>query len=192
MTYRHQSRRKPVFGVGINDADYVVCGKHGTCPYYKAWQNMLKRCYCDSYQAKQPTYVGCTVCDEWLSFSVFRAWMEKQDWRGKELDKDILVPGNRVYSPETCLFVTRQINSLLNVREPSPFPQGVYFDVSSGKFRAEFTANGKKTYIGVFRTPREAGIAYKRAKAKHITKVAMSQPPRLRVALLRHSEALAC
>jgi hypothetical protein len=203
--------RKPAYGIGINDADYAVStevnGKRVTCPFYRAWHNMLKRCYSEASHAVQPTYKECGVCDEWLIFSRFRSWMEKQDWRGKELDKDILRPGNKVYSPDNCMFVTRQINSLLHVRgdrttplKPithvrqleNTLPQGVWFDLGAGKFRAEFTANGKKHYVGLFRDSRAAALAYRKAKAAHIKEVAMQQEPRLRDALIRHSEALLC
>lgn len=196
MTTPHWSRRKPVYGIGINDADYVVStkanGKHVTCPFYRAWHNMMKRCYDRKCQEKQPTYKGCIVSYEWHRFSVFRAWMEKQDWQGNELDKDILLPGNKVYSPHNCMFVTRQINSLLHVRKSRPWPQGVWFDLGANKFRAEFTANGKKHYIGLFHNPNKAGEAYRQAKAAHIKEVAMHQEPRLRAALLVHSRAMSC
>ena len=108
-----------VCGVGINDADYVVKkfetigyvdGKRKrklvwTCPYHRAWESMLKRCYSAKYQERQPTYKGCTVSDDWLTFSNFRAWMIAQDWEGKHLDKDLLFEGNKIYSTETCVFV---------------------------------------------------------------------------------------
>lgn len=116
--------RKLVCGVGINDADYVT-QKMGTfldadgkkkqrlvwiCPFYRAWSSMLNRCYSFKTQERCPTYKGCSVSEEWLLFSNFRAWMVAQDWEGKQLDKDLLFEGNKVYSPETCVFVTRMVN----------------------------------------------------------------------------------
>ena len=109
--------KRLVYGVGINDADYVVQkwetigyvnGKQKQkliwiCPYYSAWKSMLKRCYSSKYQDKRPTYKGCSVSDEWLTFSVFKVWMEKQDWEGKQLDKDLLFEGNKIYSADTCV-----------------------------------------------------------------------------------------
>lgn len=118
------SKPKLVFGVGINDADYVVV-KYETigyvkgvrkrklvwvCPYYRTWKNMLKRCYSSKYQEKRPTYKGCSVSEEWLRFSNFRSWMEKQDWEGMQLDKDLLLEGNNVYRAETCVFVSSVVN----------------------------------------------------------------------------------
>lgn len=110
------SQRKPVFGVGTNDADYLtnptINGKQTKCSIYRTWQSMLMRCYSDKFQAKHPTYTGCSVCDEWLTFSSFRRWMIAQNWQGKQLDKDIRVNGNKVYSPETCCFVTHADNMI--------------------------------------------------------------------------------
>lgn len=116
---------KLVCGVGINDADYVfqkwetiiVNGKRKQkliweCDFYRTWKSMLARCYSIKTQERQPTYKGCSVSDEWLTFSVFKNWMEKQDWEDKQLDKDLLFEGNKVYSSETCVFVTRMVSTL--------------------------------------------------------------------------------
>lgn len=185
-------KRKLAFGVGVNDADYQVHTALGICPYFRAWHNMLKRCYCASYQKTQPTYEGCTVCDEWLTFSNFKAWMKKQDWRWNELDKDIAKPGNRVYSPATCLFVAREINALLNNRRQTAHPQGTYFDKHAGKYRAEITIGGRKRYIGVYDSEKDAGRAYRNTKAAHLRTVAMKQVGRVKRGLLRHADALSC
>lgn len=74
---------------------------------------MLHRCYSESHLVRQPTYKGCSVCEEWLTFSNFKSWMEQQDWEGKHLDKDLLVYQNTVYSPDTCVFVDRRVNNFL-------------------------------------------------------------------------------
>ena len=119
------STPKLVYGVGINDADYVVKewetigyvkGKRKQkivweCPYYRVWVNMLKRCYSTKYKEIRPTYEGCVVSDEWLTFSNFKSWMDCQDWEGKQLDKDILFERNKIYSADTCVFVTPMVNS---------------------------------------------------------------------------------
>ena len=118
--------RKLVWNIGINDADYSVEKKTSwyengkqkqkrvwVCPFYEKWRPMLQRCYSEKFQNKRPTYKGCSVCQEWLTFSNFKAWMEQQDWYGKELDKDILFPGNKIYSPDTCIFVDQGVNKFL-------------------------------------------------------------------------------
>lgn len=65
---------KLVYGVGINDVTEIV----RNCPYYKKWVGMLGRCYNPKKQAERSTYHGVTVCDEWLTFSNFKTWMQKK------------------------------------------------------------------------------------------------------------------
>lgn len=107
---------KLIYGVGVNDADYTVngtisdTGERTRCVYYTQWKNMMARCYGKSTHKRQPTYVGCSVHPDWHSFMNFRSWMEKQDWKGKALDKDYKVEGNRVYGPDTCTWLTRLQN----------------------------------------------------------------------------------
>lgn len=105
-----KSKESTVYGVGINDADYQVSKGSWICPFYKHWKNMLARCYSPAFQRNQPLYVGCTVDPRWHRFSHFKSWMETQDWEGKQLDKDRKVLGNKVYGPDTCLWLTRKEN----------------------------------------------------------------------------------
>lgn len=106
-----------IYGIGVNDADYVVnsvvsdTGELTRCAYYTQWKNMMARCYGKSTHKRQPTYVGCSVHPEWHSFTNFRSWMVEQDWKGKALDKDYKVEGNRVYGPDTCTWLTGKQNS---------------------------------------------------------------------------------
>ena len=146
-----------VCGVGVNDATYKVSG----CPFYGRWINMMKRCY----GPLNPSYIGCSVCDEWLIFSNFKAWMEKQDWAGKELDKDILVPGNKVYSPETCVFVTAQTNLAVATNQlvRGNLPLGV--SANHNNFSAHCKNGRGRIYLGTFDTPEEAHRAWQWEKA---------------------------
>jgi hypothetical protein len=102
-----------VYDYGINDMTGMSSTK-----YYKTWIHMLERCYSDKFLEKYPTYKGCSVCPEWLYLSVFHAWMQAHDGyrEGLELNKDILVFGNKVYSPQTCQFVSKAVNNLLTDR----------------------------------------------------------------------------
>ena len=184
--------RKLVRGVGVNDSDYktmmVLNGKQIVCPFYRKWLDMIERCYSASFQEKAPTYIGCSVCDGWLVFTTFKLWMIKQDWQGKQLDKDILFQGNKIYSPESCLFVSRQINSMLldskSIRGEHPI--GVHFNKSTGKYVSKVGLGAKQKYLGVFDTPKEASEAYKIAKYAHIKEVALNQTEPLRSALLNY------
>lgn len=175
------AKRKLVYGIGINDAEYRVCqmvdGKSVIDKYYKKWSAMLERCYCDKSQKKRPAYIGCTVCDEWLSFMTFRSWMMKQDWEGKHLDKDILVPGNKVYSPKNCIFVSIEINSLLtdHAAARGDYPQGVSWHKRVKKYSSNINKYGKRSHIGYYDSILLAETAYKNAKSLHLKEVAMSQ-----------------
>ena len=108
-------KRRSVCGVGVNDADYQVRkkvnGESILCVFYKTWANMLTRCYNSKFHLKNKTYIGCSVCTEWHLFSNFKSWMETQNWQGRELHKDLLIKGNKVYSPQTCAFVDSMTNS---------------------------------------------------------------------------------
>ena len=160
------SRRKLVFGIGINDVEYItgcaVNGKRVMCPYYRAWTGMLKRCYSDKFQANNSTYHGCTVCKSWLVFSSFRAWMINQDWQNMELDKDIKVKGTKTYSPDTCLFISAPLNLLLNnnASRRGDYPRGVSLDKATGKFKAQIRCNNKKKHLGYHDTPKQAEKVY--------------------------------
>ena len=171
-----------VYGVGINDADYVVKkfetigyvgGKRKQklvwiCPYYRAWQNLLKRAYSKSFQERQPTYIGCSVSEEWKRFSNFRKWMVSQDWEGKQIDKDLLVEGNKVYSEETCVFVSRAVNMFMIDRGASrgEWLIGVCRHKRDDNFQSHcrnpFTK--KQEYLGLFVNEQEAHQAWLKRK----------------------------
>lgn len=83
---------------------------------YQTWCGMLERCYDEKCQEKKPTYKGCVVCEEWHNFQIFAAWYYDnypKDGGKYQLDKDLSCYGERgkLYSPETCVFVTAQVNT---------------------------------------------------------------------------------
>ena len=151
---------------------------------------MLERCYSDKFIKSRPTYIGCTVCDEWHSFMAFRAWMKTQDWKHKALDKDLLIQGNKVYSPDTCCFVTVALNNLLfdHSSARGRFPQGVTWHKRAKKYVSSISLYGKIKHIGCYGSVNAAEMAYKEAKASYLKEVAMKQIDiRLRDALLARS-----
>ena len=173
---------KLVYGVGVNDLPYRTqvkeeITKNGgkriwkhvfICKYYEAWRNMSERCYSKKYLESYQSYIGTSVCSEWLSATAFKKWMEKQDWSGKCLDKDIIVPGSKLYSPETCAFVLTATNSFVIASDASrgDYPIGVSLFKRTGKYRAKcgnhFT--GKNEHLGHFSTPEEAHEAWRKRK----------------------------
>lgn len=161
-----------VFGVGINDAKYAVTkydsNKRQTwmCPFYKAWKSILQRCFSRKFQEKQPAYEGCTVCEEWLTFSIFKAWMEKQPWEGRALDKDLLVWGNTLYSPTTCIFIPQEVNNFLTLRDSSEDNVfiGVTYYKTLKKWVAKVSFEGKRLYLGAYPDELSAHLAYLKGK----------------------------
>lgn len=162
--------RKLTHGHGVNDYNGTtkLAGKHK--PFYRAWASMLRRCYSAKLHAKRPTYISCTVCAEWLSLSSFKAWYDDNYVDGWQLDKDLLNPSNKVYSPGACRYIPSDLNKLLldNGAKRGVYPQGVYFDKQAGKFKAQVSVNGKPEHLGLFPTPELASAAYKKAKAAEI------------------------
>jgi len=164
---------KLIYGIGVNDADYIVKpvigGVRSYCPYYKVWIGVLERCYSEKCQKKHPTYKGCKICPEWHSFMVFQSWMKAQDWENKELDKDILGDG-KLYSPNTCCFVEKWLNNLFNDCRATrgKYPIGVTYQKSCKRYRSQININGVKQYLGVFKSPEEAHEVYLQAKRNYV------------------------
>jgi hypothetical protein len=161
-----------VCGVGINDADYMTQRKTDAgkwiCPFYRAWTDMLRRCYSEKNKRWNPAYSGCTVSPQWHSFSEFKRWMSQQDYEGNDLDKDLLFPGNKIYSPETCIFISQSLNKFVadNKASRGEWPLGVYWHKGNGRFAAHcrnpFT--GKQVHIGLFDDPESAHESWRNYK----------------------------
>ena len=184
---------KLVHGVGVNDLGYRVrvreeLPKDGgrrvrntvfLCKYYAVWRDMLTRCYSKNFLESNPSYIGTSVCSEWLSATAFKEWMEQQDWRDKCLDKDIIVPRSKLYSPNTCAFVLTATNSFVTARDASrgDLPVGVSLCKPTGKYRAQcknpFT--GKKEHLGYYSTPEEAHEAWRKRKYDLAQRVAAKE-----------------
>ena len=179
-----------IYGVGVNDADYVtkpcVNGKQVACKYYITWKNMLTRCYSKEYHQRYPTYIGCTVNPDWHYFSNFKSWMEQQDWEGKQLDKDILIPNNKVYTVDTCLFVTNQVNRFFaNIySNQGEWPVGVCWHKRDKKYIVQIGKYCKLNYIGLYTCPQEASKAYYAARQEYLKElIDIETCPRVKSAL---------
>ena len=170
-----------VCGVGvIGDETTRVNSK--VLKEYRLWHNMLERCYGQQQQDINPTYVGCTVSDNFRQLPYFQDWCHNQigfdhfDENGKPfaLDKDILVKGNKVYSEDSCVFVPREMNSLLLTRSRfrGSLPLGVSFLNDRKKYRARCSLGGNNKTIGYYNTEEDAFYAYKQVKERYIKEVA--------------------
>lgn len=104
-----------VYGIGTNDLRGIhkVCwienGIRHDCIIYKTWQSMLGRI------TKESSYSDTKISPDWLYFSNFKTWYEKQYiGTNYQLDKDLLSLGSNTYSPTTCLFIPCELNSAIN------------------------------------------------------------------------------
>lgn len=187
---------RKVFGVGINDAArptrtvFKIAGKQVTtweCPYYSTWKSMLRRCYSERWLAMHPSYLGVYVCPEWHFLSSFALWMEGQDYSGMHLDKDILSRGERVYSPETCVFIPEALNVFIadDRLNKGLWPTGVHFSPDKGKFIAQINyPTGKRRHLGAFLDPQDAHAAWRKEKHRIACEYAdMQTDPRISQAL---------
>ena len=177
-----KGNRKLMCGVGINDAPYSTffgygeSGKQIRCPYYMRWKSLIQRCYNPNAwkdknkfgYLKNAQYENCIVVDEWHRFTNFKSWMETQNWKGNHLDKDIIIPGNVVYGPDTCLFVPPHINCMLVNQKRGKFPQGVKYDKRANLYSIRVRINGKKTERGCWKTVEEAEKKFKEFRYNEI------------------------
>ena len=163
-----------VCGVGIIGTKYPITVNGRTTKEYMLWCHMLERCYSDTYQKKQPTYKGCKVSDKFKSYEYFYEWCHKQigfnnkDW---QLDKDLIIKGNKVYDENTCVFLPNEINSLLTKRTALRGKHliGVSWNKKDNAFVARVNKNkGKQEKLGLFNTELEAYNAYKTAKESFV------------------------
>jgi len=163
------------FGVG----DYKSTDETGNeTACYNTWKNMLHRCYANSTSIRNKSYSECTVAEEWHNYQNFAKWYKENYDRGYMvdwvLDKDILIKGNKIYSPETCAFVPREINLTFVScsKTKNDYLMGVSFHKRDKKFTTKINIDGKQVHLGYFNTEIEAFLAYKTAKEGHVKRLA--------------------
>ena len=127
---------------------------------------MLRRCYDKNFQEKEPSYKDVTVCEEWLCYQNFAKWYEENYYEVEneemELDKDILIKGNKIYSPSTCIFVPKGINCLFTNRKNNRGDLPIGVNKQGDKFRSS-CCNGrnKRVVLGTFDDKHNAFLMYK-------------------------------
>lgn len=164
-----------VYGVGVVGAEKTKHKNGKKIKSYVCWSRMLARCY-SSFKNKHTTYSDCAVCDEWLYYPNFKKWYNQNIYESLDtldLDKDILIKNNKIYSPNTCVFVPHNINNLFtkcNLMR-GKLPLGVRL-LKNGKYEARCKYKGKLKYIGTFNTEEDAFTAYKQYKETYIKQIA--------------------
>jgi len=161
LQHTGQLNSRTIFGIGVNDVPDAIGSK-----LYTVWSSMLRRCYSEIYQKNKPSYKEFSVCEQWLKLSGFREWFIDNYLEGFELDKDILIPTARIYSPETCCFVPREVNSLLIARNGKGGKLGVYYKTKNKAWCAQVQnpITKKNQYLGLFLDEHSASQAYYKAK----------------------------
>ena len=162
--------------VGINDCGNDVFDKNTGRgkKFYETWANMIRRCYDEKMWNKIPTYRDCEVCKTWHRLSNFRKFYEEHYVEGYELDKDLLYKGNKIYSPNTCVFLPHEINSFLanKYTNRGKYPTGVTWRERNKKWQARITTEGKQHSLGMFLNIEDALYAYKIAREKEAKRLA--------------------
>ena len=164
-----RGKRGLVHNVGVNDWKYSVGNRGSMSLAYSVWSGILQRCYSKQQETKYPSYRGCTVSEDWKSFSSFLHFylpLAKIDW---QVDKDILICGNKLYSSETCLLVPAWVNTLTLNRasRKGVLPQGICLNKKNYQVQCSF-GKSKPEYLGTYKNLDNALEVYARAKQNHI------------------------
>lgn len=165
-----------VFGIGIL-GDKYKCKENGKyLKEYQMWANMLNRCYLKTNKH----YVDCEVDENFKHYEYFYEWCNSQEnWKNiKEqnriaLDKDILVKGNRIYSPDTCCIVPHNVNCIFmkHKNQKHNCPSGVTFSPKDNMYYSSCTLYGK-VERNYFHNMTDAFYWYKSKKEAAIKKMA--------------------
>lgn len=171
--------RRSYYGKGYLGEGYKPSRNDKVMRY---WMNMLKRAYNENFINLHPTYKNCSVCEEWLNFQNFYKWFNENYYNVDDntmcLDKDIIKKGNKIYSPDNCVFVPQFINCIFTKRDNGrgKYPIGVYKKddkLAASCSMIDFKTKEVKRYeIGIFDNKYEAFYAYKEVKEKYIKLVA--------------------
>ena len=168
---------KLVQGVGIIGSRYMITDGGKMLLEYDYWKGLLRRCYDSKLHEKYVTYRNCTCSDNFIHYEYFYEWCNKQVGfgnKGWHLDKDLLYKGNKLYSENTCVFLPREINSLLIKRcnERGDYPIGVMWHKASNKYSASVNEFNKQKHLGLYDNEIDAFRKYKQAKEYQIKNMA--------------------
>ena len=169
-------KMKKIFHVGHNDKQRkthdIINGKKVARKEYQLWSSMLNRCYNPYMLNEKTAYIDCHVDEFFHSYTNFYDWCQDQvgfDFQHYHIDKDLLSNNGKIYSPETCLFLPRQINIAIK-----PHAEGV--DAPSAPktkiFHITITRHGITKSLGWFKTRKGSYAAYILAKKEYLKELA--------------------
>jgi len=169
---------KTVFSVGyLGEGKYSISDK-----WYTHWNGFIQRVHYKKHKSAEH-YKNVLICEDWYNYQTFAKWAEENYYEIPnhqiQLDKDILIKGNKLYSPDTCVFVPQVINALFTKSDKArgDLPIGVYWFEEGGNYRAQCSYvddnNVKRNkWLGGYDNPEDAFYAYKTYKEEYIKKVA--------------------
>ncbi|MFR2570145.1 MAG: AP2 domain-containing protein [Clostridia bacterium] len=166
----------------LGEGEYKMSENRKHTKVYNTWHHMLERCYDKKFQEKHPTNKDCKISEEWHNFQNFGNWYNENYYEVEGeimcLDKDILVKHNKIYSPDTCIFVPQIINTLFVKRDNDRGESCIGTSLKDGKYQVSCnlinpkTGKSKSEYLGIYDTELEAFEVYKYYKEKNIKQVA--------------------
>lgn len=175
---------KNPFARSVKNFGYFGVGKYKASSHkriYDIWYGMINRCYSEDYHENHISYEDCTVHPDWACFQTFAQWFEREkgsNLPGYQLDKDILLYGNKQYGPSACAFVPNYVNnfsSLRYIKNKEDLPAGVYISSrkiskSAPKYAASITSakTNRKLHLGNYSTPMCAHAAWQKEKANQL------------------------
>lgn len=159
------AKRKPLFGIGINDYNGRISTHGKELPSYSVWRRIIERC--SGHRKDKKCYQSVAICDEWKSFSKFKIWYDENFKPDCEIDKDLFSDKSQLlYSPNTCCFLPKEINSSISRLKTIPITHRYK------KYEVYTTFKSKRIHLGSFNTYDEAFSAYKKARESHIKQIA--------------------
>lgn len=114
--------------------DYPTTMDDGVLKIYSVWKAIIARCFNDNIKEKKKCYKKARLCEEWHIFTNFLSWYLNNRVEGWHIDKDIIIKGNKVYSPDTCCFVPNEINSFFAHNSRNIVPKGFSTNKKHNKF----------------------------------------------------------
>lgn len=114
--------------LGVSFIDYNIRTKEDFY-IYSRWSAILQRCYKPFGESTKCNYSNCEMCEEWKYFPNFKKWFIDNNIEGWEIDKDVLFKGNKIYSPDTCCFLPKEVNNFFTIKERTKkenLPIGVF------------------------------------------------------------------
>jgi len=183
---------------------YTVDGKRKNTRLYNLWDSLSKRSNpTRKFLERFPSYEGCE--NKFTTFQSFAVWCVSQDGYTEvdsnnkvwHLDKDVLYPGNKIYSPTTCCFVPEEVNCALTycTQARGDFPLGVYSrKLKSGKtvYRSTTRIAGERVNVGPFTTAELAHRHWQLSKIEAFVTLRekYSEYPNIFAGLSRHIESI--